>query len=307
MTFKLPPEACLTITLDRKTYHQGDIISITIKNGSNETQCFGNAAYDLCFERFSRGCWEFYDAIPGAEVITCLKPGQTGQVTWKLGGHTDRPFPAGHYRVGTKGVYAEFEVTDDELSQAELEEVVIDFLKTTDVPIGVWDGTVKVKEIYDHKLGGKVIVVKYATATGGHPDFFLDAFEHHIAVITLNIGREVVSAFCVSGSFHDGKIWDLLNQRWIQQDIISEQQAIHIGRDFLDGIGYMTGKVLSTKLEEKTPNFYWHDLAEIDKPDIHGLSLCWIIRFEQKYRPGHFFEAWIDAYSGEVMGGTQCR
>jgi len=93
--------------------------------------------------------------------------------------------------------------------------IVMEFLKTTDVPNGVWDGTIEIKEIYDHKLGGKVVVVKYITATGGHPDFFLDAPEHHTAVITLNMRGEVVSAFCVWANFHGGRIWDLINQRWI--------------------------------------------------------------------------------------------
>jgi hypothetical protein len=112
MTIKQPPEAYLTITLDKETYHRGDIMAITIDNVSNQTQSFGNAAYDVTFQRSTGKCWEFYDSIPGAEVITCLNPRQTGHVTWKLGGHTDRPFSAGHYRVGTKGVYAEFEVTE---------------------------------------------------------------------------------------------------------------------------------------------------------------------------------------------------
>jgi len=161
--------------------------------------------------------------------------------------------------------------------QAELGSIVIEFLKTTDVPNGGWDGTVDVKEVYDHKLGGKVVIVRYTTVNGGHPGFFLEAIEHHTAVITLNLRGEVVSAFCVWGSFHDGKIWDLLNQRWIQQDIISEQQAIQMGKHFLDGINYMTGKVLFTKLEEKAPNFYWHDLAELENQiykdlDFVGLS-----------------------------------
>ena len=92
-----------------------------------------------------------------------------------------------------------------------------------------------------------------------------------------------------------------------QQAVIFEQEAIHIGKHFLDAIGYTTGKILFTKLEEKTPNFYWHDLAELERPHIPGLILCWIIRFEQAYRPGHFFKVWIDAYVGEVIGGTQCR
>lgn len=194
-----------------------------------------------------------------------------------------------------------------ELSQAELENIVIEFLKTTDVPNSGWDGTVEVMQIYDHKLGGKVIVVKYTTANAGHPDFFLEAIEHHIAVITFNIKGEVVSAFCVWGSFHDDKIWDLLNQRWIQGTMISEEEAIHTGKGFLDGIGYTPGKVLFTTLEDKTPNFYWHDLAELEEPEIQGLRLCWIITFEQPYRLSHFFEVWIDAYTGEAIGGMQCR
>ncbi len=93
--------------------------------------------------------------------------------------------------------------------------IVIEFLKTTDVPNGVWDDTIEIKEIYDHKLGGKVLVVKYITATGGHPDFFLDAPEHHYAVITLNMEGEILSAFCVWANFHGSRIWDLINQRWI--------------------------------------------------------------------------------------------
>jgi len=104
----------------------------------------------------------------------------------------------------------------DLLSQAELEKIVTEFLKTTDVPNGGWDGTVEVKEIYDHKLGGKVMIVKYTTANAGHPGFFWEAIERHIAVITLNMRGEVVSAFCVWGNFHDGKIWDLPNQRWLE-------------------------------------------------------------------------------------------
>jgi hypothetical protein len=88
---------------------------------------------------------------------------------------------------------------------------------------------------------------------------------------------------------------------------ISEQQATQTGREFLDSIGYTTGKVLFTKLEEKTPNFYWYDLLNLEKPDIQGLRLCWVVRFEQAYRPGHFFEVWIDSHTGKVIGGAQCR
>jgi hypothetical protein len=197
-------------------------------------------------------------------------------------------------------------MTFEQPSEA-LEKIVIEFLKTTDVSNGGWDGTVEIKEIYDHKLGGKVMVVNYTTMNAVHPHFLCEAIEHHTAIITIDDEGQVICAFCVWGSFHDGEIWDLVNKRWVQQTVMSEQQAIQIGRDFLDGIGYSPGQVLFTKLEEKTSNFYWHDLAGLEKSDIEGLRLCWIVRFEQAYRPGHFFEVWIDAYTGDVIGGTQCR
>ncbi len=98
-----------------------------------------------------------------------------------------------------------------------LKELVIGFLKTTDVSDGEWNGTVEIKEVYDHKLGGKVIVVKYTSWNAVHPHFMCEAIEHHTAVVTLNEKGQVVSAFCVWGSFHDGEIWDLVNQRWIQK------------------------------------------------------------------------------------------
>jgi hypothetical protein len=104
-----------------------------------------------------------------------------------------------------------------EPSVAKLETVVTEFLKTTDVSNSLCDDTVEIKEVYDHNLDGKVIVVKYTTANTGHPHFMCEAIEHHTAVITLNEKWEVVSAFCVWGNFHDDKIWDLINQRWIQK------------------------------------------------------------------------------------------
>jgi hypothetical protein len=131
-------EECLSVTLDKEIYHQGSIITITIENISNETQWFGNAAYDACFDRFDGEYWEFYDSIPSAEVITCLKPRETRQATWKLGGHTDSTFPPGQYRVWVHGVYAEFEIIEVQSGEGKLENIVIEFLKTTDVANGGW-------------------------------------------------------------------------------------------------------------------------------------------------------------------------
>lgn len=103
----------------------------------------------------------------------------------------------------------------------------------------------------------------------------------------------------------------------------TEKRAIEIGRYFLDEVGFKTGRVLFIKLEEKEPNFYWDivvksdvewDRLDIwdrmlkwDRPDIREIRPCWIIRFEQAKRHGHFFEVWIDASEYLVVGGTSCK
>lgn len=105
-----------------------------------------------------------------------------------------------------------------EPSIADLETIIIEFLKITDVPTGVWDNTIEIAEVYDDAFNGKVAVVKYATANAGHPLFMYEVVEEHVAVITLNERGEVVSAFCLWGSLHgSNRIWDLVNQRWIQR------------------------------------------------------------------------------------------
>ena len=212
MPLKPKPEEILTITLDKEIYGEGDTMTITIQNISNETIWFINAMYNLVFERFDHAFsdWVFHAAPIAAQVMTPLQPGEGAQVTWKLDAET---FPSGLYRIVILGVYAEFNVIEVQLSKAELETIVIGFLKTTDVADGGWDGTVEIKEIYDHKLGGKVVVVEYTTANAIHPHFAAEAIEHHTAVITIDENREVVSAFCIWGSFHDSKVWDLINQK----------------------------------------------------------------------------------------------
>ncbi len=103
----------------------------------------------------------------------------------------------------------------------------------------------------------------------------------------------------------------------------SEKTAIQIGRDFLDGVGRKTGRVLFIQHEEKEPNFYWDialksdvewDRLDIwdrmlkwDRPEIREIRPCWVIRFEQAKRPGHFYEVWLDASEYIVVGGTSCR
>jgi hypothetical protein len=86
-----------------------------------------------------------------------------------------------------------------------------------------------------------------------------------------------------------------------------EQQAIEKGRDLLDTRNYTTGPVLISDVEEKMPNLYWHELFGLEKPNNLEPLLCRVVRFEQAARPGHFFEVWIDACTGDMVGGTQCR
>jgi hypothetical protein len=87
----------------------------------------------------------------------------------------------------------------------------------------------------------------------------------------------------------------------------STWEVIQIGRRFLDERGYTTGRILSSILEEREPNFYWDYALKFERPDIQGLRSCWVIRFEQAERPGHWFEVWVDASEYLVIGGMQCR
>ena len=88
----------LDVTTDKTSYQQNDDVTVTIKNESNETFAFGNAVYDMSFERWNGG-WGFYTGVIGLEVITYLTPNDTVDVEYKLGGQTDKPFPSGNYRV----------------------------------------------------------------------------------------------------------------------------------------------------------------------------------------------------------------
>ena len=87
----------------------------------------------------------------------------------------------------------------------------------------------------------------------------------------------------------------------------STWEVIQIGRCFLDERGYAAGKILSSRLEEREPNFYWNSTLKFERPDIQGLRSCWVVRFEQAERPGHFFEVWLDASEYLVIGGDQCK
>lgn len=93
----------LTVTTDKTLYQHNDTITITIKNESNKTFTFGNSVYDLHFEKWNKTSWEFYTGVIGLDVITPLDPTETAQIDYKLGRQMEKPFPAGQYRVITKG------------------------------------------------------------------------------------------------------------------------------------------------------------------------------------------------------------
>ena len=89
-----------------------------------------------------------------------------------------------------------------------------------------------------------------------------------------------------------------------------QEQAVEIGRGFLEDIGFQTGNVLSVGLTDEVPAgylLYWHSTKELEIPDIPEPQWCWIVRFEQGFRPGHFWEVLIDMNTGEVVGGMSCR
>jgi len=83
-------------------------------------------------------------------------------------------------------------------------------------------------------------------------------------------------------------------------------QIIQVGRSYLLEEGKKVGRVLSVKREEVTPNFRFNYSLKFERPDLVGDRLCWLVRFEQWGRPGHYIEVWIDDSEHLVVGGMQC-
>jgi hypothetical protein len=91
------------------------------------------------------------------------------------------------------------------------------------------------------------------------------------------------------------------------QSISVRGQAIEIGSSHLRKEGLFVGRVLSVKQEEVTPNFRFNYGLKFERPDLAGDRLCWLVRFEQAERLGHYIEVWIDVSENLVVGGIQCR
>ncbi|HUX48947.1 MAG TPA: PepSY domain-containing protein [Dehalococcoidia bacterium] len=91
-----------------------------------------------------------------------------------------------------------------------------------------------------------------------------------------------------------------------------QEQAIEIGREYLEDIGRQPGKVLSVDLKhrDEVPDsklFYWQLAHGVEVPDVPEPEWCWVVSFEQGHRPGHWWEVLIDADTAEVVGRSGCR
>ncbi len=91
----------------------------------------------------------------------------------------------------------------------------------------------------------------------------------------------------------------------IYEPAITLEQAMAIGREFLDSRNYMTGNAggVLTVLE---PNNYWHSMFGIENTAQPGFQHCWYVTFEKGGMPGHYFWLFVNSESGEVIGGIQC-
>ncbi len=91
-----------------------------------------------------------------------------------------------------------------------------------------------------------------------------------------------------------------------------QQQAIEVGRAYLEDVGRETGRVLSVELvqRDEVPDghlFYWQREKGLEVPDIPEPKSCWVVRFEKGLFRGHWFEVLIDADTGAVTGYASCR
>jgi len=87
---------------------------------------------------------------------------------------------------------------------------------------------------------------------------------------------------------------------------IGKGDAELLGYYFLADLGYSVGKSSSTTLDLKEPNYYWHEVGGLEKPDIQGERECWVY---ESYFPADFpirvLEIWVDRETGKIIGGNK--
>ncbi len=86
-----------------------------------------------------------------------------------------------------------------------------------------------------------------------------------------------------------------------------DNKAVGIARVFLELNDIEAGKYLDHTVEHGAPNYYWHKITGIQYPLMPEPCDYTSVRFEQKDRPGHFMEVWVNPNSLQVIGGDVCR
>jgi hypothetical protein len=99
----------LAITLDKKIYQPGDEARITVTNLTDNTIRFYTWECELELERWNGATWENFVTWYQKQSSRDLGPHENVVVTLGL---SEMYFHSGEYRVGTRGVYAEFEVQE---------------------------------------------------------------------------------------------------------------------------------------------------------------------------------------------------
>jgi hypothetical protein len=89
--------------------------------------------------------------------------------------------------------------------------------------------------------------------------------------------------------------------------------AVDTARVFLYLNDIDVGDYLSHTTEQGVPNYYWqkefhyHNLGNLAYHRIPEPREYIAVRIEQKNRPGHFYEVWVELDSNQVLGGGECR
>jgi len=120
--------------------------------------------------------------------------------------------------------------------------------------------------------------------------FYFEADQETLSSVTLKGKR--VSPFDIGGGGVHGPDVD---------------EATRVGRAFLILHDVDIGRVLESSTESNTPNYYWRKKFGMRFPLMPPPRDCYVIRYEQARRPGHFYEVWVDIDSMQVVGGGECR
>ena len=89
--------------------------------------------------------------------------------------------------------------------------------------------------------------------------------------------------------------------------------AVDTARAFLSLNGVEAGRYLNYSVEYGVPNYYWQkqfqydNLASLVYQGLPEPCTYIAVRFEQKQRPGHYYEVWVEQGTHQVVGGDTCR